>query len=183
MRWWVWLVITLDLIILFLVGMWFYSAVGLKQYIRARQAIARLADQQVKEIAFREFYWHKPGEVYGGILAGDFFGKVWVWGAKGLRSFAADEYSAYSWFDGCSPEVLKQLNEGNWEFESDWGKLVKRETDTDFDFWRQKSKVGDYVRVYLATEEIGGKESNLREIYAYNFWLFMPWAMEERCAH
>ncbi len=162
---------------------WLYFETGLKQYLRARVEIGRIAEEQTRREALEEFGWYAPGQSYGGILAGDFFGKVWVWGVKGLRSFAVDEYSVYSWYDGCSEEVLTRFKETDWETapSSLVGEIIRRELTTDIAAWLQRARVGDYVRVYLATPERGGWEGNLREIYAYNFWLFMSWGMEARC--
>ena len=108
-------------------------------------------------------------------MAGNKFDRIWVWGTGGLRSFKTDEYSVYSRYDGCNPEILAKLNAGE-------SGVIEREIDTDFYSWRQKAKTGDYVRVFVATPEMGGKEGNLREIYTYNFWLFLQRGMEVRCA-
>lgn len=172
---WARLLIALDLILLFSAGAWIYSAAGLKQFLKAQQAIRQIPDRREKEQAFREFYWYEPQRTYGGILAGDFFGRIWVWGKKGLRSFAADEDSVYSWFDGCSPEVLARMRQfdPNDPDSLTPGEIIGRETNTDFDKWRQKTKNGAYVRVILADKEMGGKTGNLREAYGYNFWLFI----------
>ncbi len=182
MRWLVALALAAVFLLLTVAGAWLYFETGLKQYLRTRAEIGRIAEEQTRREALEEFGWYAPGQLYGGMLAGEFFGRVWVWGVKGLRSFAVDEYSVYSRFDGCSPEVLKRLNEADWEAgEARPGEIIRREMDTDLGAFLGKAKAGEYVRVYLAMPEMGGRAGRLRELYAYNFWLFMPWGMEARC--
>ena len=60
--------------------------------------------------------------------------------------------------------------------------MIGREIITDFEIWRQRAKVGDYVRVNLTKPNAGGVVGNMREIYTYNFWLFMHDGAEARCA-
>lgn len=85
-----------------------------------------------------------------------------------------DENTVYSWFDGCSPEPLAELNQGIVG-------AVRRYLITDMAEWRAKARVGDYVRAYITSEGAGGTVGNLRELYTYNFWLFLPAGMEARC--
>lgn len=158
--------------LLVFVGAYVYGLAGGKYYIRARTVINQIPNTYEREKTWSEF---KGYGNYGGILAGSWLGRVWVWGTKGLRSFTVDENSVYSWYDGCNSRVLAQLNTGEVG-------VIEREIDTDLYNWRQKAKVGDYVRVFIATPEMGGEEGNLREIYTYNFWLFLQRGMEVRCA-
>lgn len=171
-KWWFWICFVVVLILLVFVGAYLYGSAGGRYYVRARTVINQIPNTYEREKTLSEF---KGYGNYGGILAGSWLDRVWVWGMDGLRSFKTDEYSVYSWHDGCNPKVLAQLNAGE-------AGVIEREIDTDLHSWSQKSKTGDYVRVFIATPEMGGKEGNLREIYTYNFWLFLQRGMEVRCA-
>jgi len=110
-----------------------------------------------------------------GILAGTSGGRVWVWSGWRLHSYIADQYTIYSWFDGCSDEVRAKLNAGK-------ANVIERLLFHDMQQWMGQARVGDYVAVYKARPENGGVEGNLREIYAYNFWLFMGKGIDTECA-
>lgn len=146
-----------------------------KHYYRATKLIEALPVDQVRDNARTDFYGTDPDKVYGGIYAGSIMDRVWVWGKGGLRSFVVDNNSVYSWFDGCNDSVLAKLNAGV-------SGAINGDITTIFEDWKMKVSVGDYVKVYIAQENMGGKKGSLREIYAYNFWLFLPVGMEERCA-
>lgn len=174
-KWWVWISLTVVSVLLVFVGVYVYRFAGLEQFWRAKRLIDQFPSQEEQEQTWSEFRGYDSERIYGGILAGSALGRVWVWGVEGLQSFVVDENSVYSWYDGCNPEVLARLNVGE-------AGVIEREIDTDLYSWRQKAKVGDYVRVFITTPEMGGKEGDLREIYTYNFWLFLQRGMEERCA-
>lgn len=148
---------------------------GGKDFAKALWVISRTENEGEKVSVWREFAGNYPKGPYGGILAGSAFDRVWVWTGSGLKGFSVDEYSVYSWYDGCNSEVLELLNMGQ-------AGVVPRYLATDISDWRQKAKAGDYVRVFTTQPKMDSKIGSLREIYAYNFWLFMPWGMEERCA-
>jgi hypothetical protein len=99
---------------------------------------------------------------------------VWIWNAHGLKSFVVDEFTIYSLFDGCSDEVRTKLNMGI--------NGITRNMVTSFSDWKNGANAGDYVTVYIAKPENGGIEGNLREIYDYNFWLFLNNKIDIQCA-
>jgi hypothetical protein len=146
-------------------------------YQRATVAIEAITDPSEQSEAWEEFGGYNS-RMYGGILLGTLPGHVWVMGREGLRHYKTDIYTIYSTFDGCSPEILSRLNSGE-------AGAIERSITTKMPEWRERVVIGDYVRAYPTREEhlneSAGTVGNLREIYGYNFWLFMRWGMEERC--
>lgn len=170
-RWRVW-VLALLLAVIVSLGIYLYFWGGLKQFARAMFIMAntgRAANQ------WDNFYDTHQEYIYGGLLAGTWFDRVWVWGSGGLKPYRVDESTVYSWFDGCNPETLALLNSGK-------AGAVKQALFTDKAEWREKIKAGDYVRVKVIQPGMDGIPGNLREVYDYNFWLFLEAGMEERCA-
>jgi len=151
--------------------LYFYG--GMKQYVRAVVVIKRMPVEGQK-VAWDEFSGTDPRGAQRGILAGSWMGKVWVWSTKGLKSYEVDEYTVYSLFNGCSDEVRAKLNRGE-------KNAIQKGIYRDFTMWQKQAKVGDYVAVYTAKPENGGVEGNLREIYDYNFWLFMHTGIDLEC--
>lgn len=143
-------------------------------YFRARWKISRIASAEVRNSAWQEFVGNDVRNPYGGILAGAFFDRVWVWGESGLKGFPVDQYTIFSLYDGCNEGVLSELNAG-------LAGAIGRYVAKDVRDWGGKSMAGDYVRVFTTKSDIDNKNVVLKEVYTYNFWLFMPWGMEERC--
>ncbi|MDD2921341.1 MAG: hypothetical protein PHQ36_03570 [Anaerolineales bacterium] len=173
---WVRIILLVVALLFISVGVCLYQFAGLRQYFKSLRIIYFSPTSEIRVSTWKEFIGPDTEWVYGGILAGSWFNRIWVWGGKGLQSFTVDENSVYSWYDGCNEAVLSQLNQGA------SGKVIGREIITDMNIWRERAKVGDYVRVNLTKPDTGGAIGNLREIYDYNFWLFMPSGMEARCA-
>lgn len=148
-----------------------YVGSSYRYWVRAQAKIGELGAEQ-QDLAWRDFEGYAPGVMIGGILAGSVGDRIWVWNKLGVETLRVDENTVYSWFDGCSADVLAELNQGIVG-------AVRRYLITDMAAWRAKARVGDYVRAYITSEGAGG---NLRELYTYNFWLFLPAGMEERCA-
>lgn len=144
-----------------------------QNWVRAKDKIEQLPEEKRLK-AWEDFEGYAPQKMYGGIFAGVALNRIWVWSREGLKSFPVDRYSTYSWYDGCNTEVLSELNEGV-------AGAIGRKVFTNISGWNKEIKAGDYVRIYLTTAEMGGTTGNLREIYGYNFWLFLPVGMEERC--
>jgi hypothetical protein len=168
-KWWWGLVL-----FLLVAGIGGYQLSGYGHWARAQARIAQLSESEQGE-AWRELEARDPLMMEGGILAWVGQERVWVWGRGGLKQYRVDEHSIYSWFDGCNAEVLEELNAGV-------AGAITRMLYSEIDDWRSVARAGDYVRVVLANERMGGTVGNLREIYDYNFWLFLPTGMEERCA-
>jgi hypothetical protein len=151
-----------------------YRLSGYGYWVRAQDKIAQLRADGL-EVAWRELDGYDPDEVHGGILAGNVRGRVWLWGTDGLSSYPTDSDTVYSWFDGCKPEILELLNNGV-------SGAFERYIFTQMGEWNSKMEVGDYVRVIVNNGEVGGTAGFAREVYGYNYWLFLPARMEERCA-
>jgi hypothetical protein len=170
-KWWWGGIVTL---LILMAGSGGYVWQNRQNWVRAQAKIEQLPEDKQAE-AWRELEGDWPGEMYGGILAGSAFERIWVWGREGLKSFVVDEHSVYSWYDGCNEEVLEELSAGV-------AGAIARYVTADMTDWRGWAVTGDYVRVYVTLPGAGGNPGNIREIYTYNFWLFMPTGMEERCA-
>lgn len=163
-------------IIVMSVALW-QGYAGYHNYQRAMKTIEAITDPSEGEEAWREFGGYHEA-MYGGMLVGTLGRGVWVWGREGLRHYRIDPYTVFSAFDGCNPEILAHLEAGE-------AGAIERKVTTDIKEWRTRVRAGDYVRAYPTTQahlsDSVGTVGNLREIYGYNFWLFMRWGMEERC--
>lgn len=148
------------------IGIWLYSAAGLKEFLAVIGEIKRLPQEQ-EALAWDNFFNLGEPNLYGGTLAGFWGDKVWVWGKRGLRSFQPDEFSVYSFFSACTPEIAAKIQE-NKPFS------LKRSVETEFESWKEKAKRGQYATVLIAAKENGGTAGNLREVYGYDWRPFMP---------
>lgn len=152
----------------------FYQLSGLKQYVKAVQKID-LLDSQDNQRAREEFYGTDLRGVQRGIFIGYGYERVWVWSNNFVKSFKVDKDSFYSWFDGCNDESRALLNSGK-------ANVIKQVVYKDVQPWLEKVKMGDYVAVFPTQYDQGGQVGNLREVYAYNFWLFLGKGIDEECA-
>lgn len=152
-----------------------YQFAGLRQYFRAVEVIKTTTPEEERIKVIEDFYGTDPRGAERGILAGSGLGRVWIWSGRGLKSYKVDENSIYSWFDGCREDVRARLNKGE-------ANVIQGIIDTNMQNWSEKVQVGDYVAVYPTLSGAGGVEGNLREIYAYNFWLFMRRGIDRQCA-
>lgn len=154
-----------------------YQFGGLHNYIQAVRAINKLVGNQ-KDTSALIFYGSGGENEYRGILgyinSGN-FGGIWVWGKNGPKYFRGDEYTVYSFFNGCSDEILNaKPDDGSIE--------VNREIYTDVKEWKKRVSNGNFVSILLAGEENGGILDNLREVWAYDWWYFLPNDIKELCA-
>ena len=149
-----------------------YQFGGLKYYLQAIVYVNNLPEQ-TKKIVSDEFYGTDPN-IYTGILAGVWGGKIWVWGRSGLKYFNTDKDSTYSFTNGCTRDVLHP---------ADTTKTFKIERQVYFDIseWEAEVKPGNFVAVLIADKNSGGILGNLREVYAYNWWIFMQKDMQTEC--
>lgn len=173
-KWWVSVFLVFGIICLMIVSALLYFKAGLSAYIRVNTVIKSMSSEE-QRVAREEFYGTDQRGVERGIFAGIWMDKVWVWQRAGLKSFAVDNDSVYSWFDGCRDDIRARLNKGE-------ANVIQRLIYTDLVSWSKQVRVGDYVVVYPAIPENGGTAGNLREIYAYNFWLFMHKGIDTECA-
>jgi hypothetical protein len=171
-----WILGTVIVVVVFCIGgmLFLYNFAGLRQYMRANNLMNNMPPDE-KNKAQSEFFGTNQRGAQNGILAGSWMGRIWMWGVSGLQSFTIDEYSVFSFFDGCSDDKMERLNKGERD-------VITRAVYSDIDEWRGKSKIGDYVVVYVTKVENGGKVGNLREIYDYNFWLFLSNGIDNECA-
>lgn len=173
---WFWLIISFFLITVGCIGAYIYQFAGFRYFLKSLKIIQKSSTELERISIWNEFKGPDPKWVYGGILAGSWMDRVWIWGARGIKSFSVDEYSVYSYFDGCNDKTMSLLSSGA------SGDVIEREIFTDLNTWRKKAIIGDYVRANLTRPDADGVVGNLRELYTYNFWLFMRAGMEERCA-
>ena len=143
-----------------------YAVWGGKFYFEARKSISHLPLDQ-KAVA-ENIFDSKGNYMYSGIYMGvfdDWLKGVWIWGQKGPRFFRSDEFTAYSYFQICTPENLENLNKS--------GAITpRRDVDSEIRVWADKVKVGDFVAIQLATPEHGGNLGGLREALANDWWVF-----------
>ncbi|MHB8777950.1 MAG: hypothetical protein ACYC6R_09335 [Anaerolineales bacterium] len=161
--------------ILFCFGLVYYFG-GIREYRQATRAISRL-DGDEKTKAERFFYSSGGEDEYRGMLGyvnTRGYGDVLVWGKNGPKYFRGDKYTVYSFFNGCSEEILNAKPE-------DGPIEVNREIYTDVKEWRKRVKNGSFVTILLTSEESGGTVGNLREIWAFDWWYFVPGTMEVQC--
>ena len=176
---WVWVFVATDILIVIVAAIfWLFQFEGLKYYLKAVYSINQLTAEEKVE-AKERFYG--PGEkgYYTGILARvntKDFGSVWIWTHGLPRYFTADEYSVFSFFNFCNDFALETLDR-------ETAAPVYRDVYTDVKVWAEKVKRGDFVNVQIAGEGHGGNPGKLREIYVYDWWVFMPIKTEELCAN
>jgi hypothetical protein len=152
-----------------------YSAAGLREYLTAIVEMRRLPAEQAAAARDNFFTLGEP-DLYGGILAGFWQGKIWIWGRQGLRAFQPDGDSVYSFFSACRPEILAQAGQGR-------PVAVGRSIDTEMAQWRARVKTGNYVTAALAAAGSGGVRGHLREIYGYDWQVFIPGVLQKQCGH
>lgn len=162
-------------VVLFLVlgGLLFYKYSGLNYYVRVVSLINKMPIEEDRTKVWNDFAVNTTGQSYAGIYAGYLGSKVWIWGERGLRGFAVDQYSVYTFIDGCSEEAFKIIEkntEGNLSF--------KRSISFDIESWLAKVKTGDYVIMILAQD---GNVGHLREIVARDFYPFIQQNPREQC--
>lgn len=147
---------------------------GLRQYFAMIKVVNNLPAEEKEQMYTELTGMNKRGGEYG-VLAGIGFGRVWVWQIGQMRQLKYDQDTVYSFFEGCREDVRARLNRGE-------KNVIQQEVSTDKNDWLTKAKTGDYVTFYLSNPENGGKTGNLREIYAYNFWLFLKRGIDTQCA-
>ena len=155
-----------------------YQFFGLRYYLKATEHIQNLPYED-RLIAEAEFYGDKDGGTVGGIMAGFFMDKVFVWSNGRLKMFTTDEYSVYSYYEACIPEIL------------DFDPVVYPESSIDRDVYGDKkqflNKVGNVINNGLLVsiaptmEKQGGTIGNLRELWAYDWWNFVKGGILEKC--
>lgn len=173
-----WMVALGVLLLLLVLGLGLvYQFGGLKNYVLATREISKLSDDQ-RDRALQNFNGRIGENGYRGMLGyvnkiGS--GGLWIWGKNGPKYFSADEYTVYSIFTGCSDQILNAKPEDG-EIE------VARRVYTNVSEWSRDIKNGSYVTIFLAGEGNGGNIGKIREIWAFDWWNFLPKSMGELCA-
>jgi hypothetical protein len=153
---------------------WVYTLGGLGYYIKVVSRINKLPEE--KRVLIRAgFDGTNDERVYSGVLAGLWNKRVWVWGKGGIKSFKPDANSIYSFADGCSDLKVRLPGGGKRTYN------VERKNYTDWEEWGKLVKPGDYVTIIRSMEGSGGEVGNLREIWVYNWWIFMQEDMQTAC--
>ena len=146
---------------------------GLRDYINVIASIDKLGLDD-KKSAQSQFFISDDGVKYSGTLAHVSNNRIWVWTNYKLKSFKVDQYSVYSFYSACSAIQGEDF--------STQGKFsVSRSVDSKISDWKKKTKVGNYINLWLTTKEKGGTVGNLREIYGYDWWVFMPTDIKKQC--
>lgn len=166
MKKWIIIFVICELILIGVVVLYQYA--GLKYYVKAVNFIHRLNGAEKNQVS-EEFSGISKG-LYSGILAGVWKGKltgIWIWSRYGLRFFRTDQYSIYSFYDGCIAPIID--------------KKIPRLISFNIEEWASLVKVGDFIEIMVANKENGGTIGNLREVWGYNFWIFMHKTMDQSC--
>ena len=146
MRKWVIGVFALFAILTAVFG-YLYHYGGLKQYFAMIGVVNNLPSEEQIEMYTELTGANKRGGEYG-VLAGNWFGRVWIWQIGRLKHIKTDQYTAYSYFDGCREDVRARMNRGE-------RSVIQQEIFTEIDKWQEKAQVGDFVTVYLANPANG----------------------------
>lgn len=153
----------------------FYFA-GLKDYLRA-QTYVNAYNGPGKDQMVRDFYGDGR-RFYNGILATVWTRGtpgIWVWTNNKLKFFVTDQYSVYSFYDGCTKKS------GRFNPDS-FGKIViNREISTRLDDVKKIGVSGDFISVMVTEEQNGGKIGNLRELWLNNWWAFLGGDLNVGC--
>jgi hypothetical protein len=174
-KFFVWLLIAI-LIGFGLIFLLLYQFAGLGQYLKIKAEIRQLPSEQA-ETATNIFNGAELDSEYRGVLGyidQSDEGEILVWGRSGPRYFKADEYTAYSFFNACTEDILSAQPE-------DGAIPVQRNVHNDVREWAREVQVGDFVSILLTMEGQGGTVGNLREVWAHDWYYFLPKDLRELC--
>ena len=155
------------LVLLILVSGYFYFFSGLQEYVAAVIMVRRLPQTQATQV-WTNYFATTDRNFYSGILGGVWQDRIWLWGDRGLRGFKRDSNTVYTFYSACTQDILAK------------GVVEKRKLNieptisTDFAAWRSKIKRGDYITIALTREGGIGTPGNAREVYSYDWWIFIP---------
>jgi hypothetical protein len=157
-----WLVVV---VVMMMIGLGFlavYQYTGLKYFFWVGTEINKSEiPKELKRQTWNNFIGIGTG-YYGGVYAGDWWGRIWVWGKGGLRAFVTDDYSYYYFYDECKDNFSPLGPNENVEHIFPSNRVNE---------WKNEMKIGYQVRVRMAKDAIVG---NLREIYAFDVMLNIP---------
>lgn len=150
---------------------------GFSYYFKAYWAISRLGGAE-KIASEDQFYGKNLVNTVRGTFAGalTYSGdpKVLVWSRGVLRVLPTDNLTLYVFSDACNEKSINATSNDDVS--------IKTNKYLSIQDWIQKIRPGDYVSVILTDSEMGGTVGNAREIYAYNWWYFLPRSLKDQCA-
>lgn len=165
-----WSVIFFGLI--FFVSVLLFFGTGFNYYLSAKWQLNRLpADRKVE--ANDEFFTLGEPNLYGGVYAGLFGGKIWIWGRDGLRGFGIDDSVTYSFATRCKSDNVSAASRGQ-------NSQIYRQLFDQTDDWELLMKRGYYITVALYKVN-GIVEPNVREVYGYDWWVYIPSEINKQC--
>ena len=165
--------LVLFLVVVLTVFIYLLTMGGLKEYVRAIVLINKMDDAKKSEV-WSEFSGTDARGAERGLLAGTWLDRVWVWTSTGIKSYKTDMFSVYSLFDGCSDKVIISRKNGE-------RNAIRKSLYTDLSLAFNYASPGDYVVIYVGKPANDGEMGVLREMYIYNFWLFMNDKMDIEC--
>ncbi len=134
-----------------------YEFGGLKYYRKA------LAYVETGETSTGKLYGSINNNIYGGIYAGVWFGRVGIWGRHGLKLFKNDQGAKFNLVKGCYGDY-------------DEKGLVFSEY-SDIYSWNKNVKIGDYVFVsYLDSDN-----NKFSKLWGADYWMFFNGPLKEQC--
>lgn len=134
-----------------------YEFGGLKYYRKA------LSYVETGETSTGKLYGSINNNIYGGIYAGVWFGRVGIWGRHGLRLFRPEQGTKLNFAKGCYGDYK----------ESD---LVFSEYK-DISSWKKNIKVGDYTFVvYLDSDN-----RKFKTLWGADYWMFFGGELQDQC--
>jgi hypothetical protein len=163
--------IVVGLFVLTLSALCVYQYCGLKQYFRATKYIDSINSEEGRIQTHNDFVGES--EMYSkGIYIGVFLSRVWIWNGKGIKSFLADEYTVFTYIDGCNEEYLSALDRGE-------SVGLRKDMYFEIDKWKNKVVAGDFVIIKKSVEVNVG---NIQEIASYNYLPFVRDFPRNLCA-
>lgn len=157
-------------VVLLAVAYGVYEVAGLRYVIQVNSAISQLSEE-TKDKVRQNLYYGVEGETSSGLLIGVLANKLFIWGEKGIEIYQLASETVYSYFDGCSDEVLGFISQ-------EGSVTVPRFVTAEQEKWKESVERGDFVGVFLSKD--GTKKA--REVWVYNWWNFLPGPMEKLCA-
>lgn len=148
-----------------------FFKLGLREYFSIRLAINKLTESEISQIDKRFFSWGE-NNLYQGTFSGIWFNKLWIWGKKGLYSFATDKNSVYYLYPICeassSSDKLKTY--------------MPQEVYFNLNEWKTKINQGDYVSIMVSLDETATNNLHARYVFGYDWQVYMPsFVINKKC--
>lgn len=169
---WIFRFIVLVFLLILLVGVWLSLWGGLVQYSKTLITVYKLPPPLRNEALL---LLNDDTQGIQGILARVNIGEkggVWIWRNFWLQYFPKGSDTVYSYWHACDNLYILELKEGE-------TRSINREIDVDITAWASRVKSGQSVTLQLS-DEFGKK--TIREIQAYDWWVYLPVSLEKQCA-